>query len=240
MLGADQPVILHMLEIPQAKQALDGIVMELEDCSYPLLQGIVPSVDPTEAFTNVDVVLFVGAFPRKDGMERKDLIGKNASIFSEQGKILDKVASKNVKVVVVGNPANTNCLIVMKHAPSIPKENFTALTRLDHNRAKSQVALKAKVGVDQVKNTIIWYPTSLPSYSSSPVDLAKSSLDSFPVASLLSLAGVTTLARSSLTSSTLRLVANPPPRSSTMTLGLRYADSRFSSSLMDDSSEILF
>jgi len=156
MLGMDQPVILHMLEIPQAKQALDGIVMELEDCAYPLLRGVVPSVDPVEAFTDVDVVLFVGAFPRKDGMERKDLIAKNAQIFSEQGKVLDKVAKKDVKVVVVGNPANTNCLIVMKHAPSIPKENFTALTRLDHNRAKSQVAIKLKVGVDEVKNTIIW------------------------------------------------------------------------------------
>jgi malate dehydrogenase len=156
MLGPDQPVILHMLEIPQAKQALDGIVMELEDCAYPLLAGVLPSVDAVEAFTDVDVVLFVGAFPRKDGMERKDLIAKNAQIFSEQGKVLDKVAKKDVKVVVVGNPANTNCLIVMKHAPSIPKENFTALTRLDHNRAKSQVALKAKVPVDHVKNTLIW------------------------------------------------------------------------------------
>jgi len=152
----DQPVILHMLEIPQAKQALDSIVMELEDCAYPLLAGVLPSVDPVEAFTDVDVVLFVGAFPRKDGMERKDLIAKNAQIFSEQGKVLDKVAKKDVKVVVVGNPANTNCLIVMKHAPSVPKENFTALTRLDHNRAKSQVAIKAKVPVDHVKNTLIW------------------------------------------------------------------------------------
>jgi len=149
-------VIIHMLEIPQAKQALDGIVMELEDCAYPLLAGVVPTTDVTEAFTNVDWVLFVGAFPRKDGMERKDLIGKNATIFSEQGKVLDKVASKNVKVLVVGNPANTNCLIVLKNAPSIPRENFSALTRLDHNRAKSQVAIKAKVGLDQVKNTIIW------------------------------------------------------------------------------------
>jgi len=130
--------------------------MELEDCAYPLLHGVVPTTDVTEAFTNVDYVLFVGAFPRKDGMERKDLIGKNATIFSEQGRVLDKVASKNVKVLVVGNPANTNCLIVMKHAPSIPRENFSALTRLDHNRAKSQVAIKAKVGVDQVRNTIIW------------------------------------------------------------------------------------
>jgi malate dehydrogenase len=181
MLGPDQPVILHMLEIPQAKQALDGIVMELEDCAYPLLQGVVPSIDVTEAFTDVDVVLFVGAFPRKDGMERKDLIAKNAQIFSEQGKVLDKVAKKDVKVVVVGNPANTNCLIVMKHAPSVPRENFTALTRLDHNRAKSQVALKLKVGVDQVKNTIIWGNHSGTQFP----DLSHASVGGKPIAEAL-------------------------------------------------------
>jgi len=149
-------VILHLLEVPQVKAALDGIVLELEDCAYPLLHGVLGSVDAAEAFKDVDFILMVGAFPRKDGMERKDLIGKNASIFSEQGKIIDKVSKKNVKVLVVGNPANTNCLIVMKHAPSIPKENFSALTRLDHNRAKAQVAIKAKTTVDHVKNTIIW------------------------------------------------------------------------------------
>jgi len=156
MFGPDQPVVLVMLEVPQVKQALDGIVLELEDCAYPLLHGIVAATDPNEAFKDVDYILMVGAFPRKDGMERKDLIGKNASIFSEQGKIIDKIAKKTVKIVVVGNPANTNCLIVMKHAPSIPKENFSALTRLDHNRAKAQVALKAKTTVEKVKNTIIW------------------------------------------------------------------------------------
>jgi len=156
MFGPDQPVILHLLEVPQVKAALDGIVLELEDCAYPLLRGVVPCTDPAEGFKDVDWILMVGAFPRKDGMERKDLIGKNASIFSEQGKIIDKVSKKNVKVLVVGNPANTNCLIVMKHAPSIPKENFSALTRLDHNRAKAQVAIKAGVPVESVQNTIIW------------------------------------------------------------------------------------
>jgi malate dehydrogenase len=156
MLGPKQPVILHLLEIPNAEKALGGIVMELQDCAYPLLVGIVPTVDVNVAFKDVDIVLFVGAFPRLKGMERKDLIAKNASIFSEQGKILNEIASRDVKVVVVGNPANTNCLITMKHAPKIPKENFTALTRLDHNRAKSQIAMKAGVLVASVKNTIIW------------------------------------------------------------------------------------
>jgi malate dehydrogenase len=156
MFGKDQPVILHLLEVPQVKAALDGVVLELEDLASPLLHGVVATSDNNEAFKDVDYILMVGAFPRKDGMERKDLIGKNASIFSEQGKIIDKVSKKTVKVLVVGNPANTNCLIVMKSAPSIPKENFSALTRLDHNRAKSQVALKAGVSVDAVRNTIIW------------------------------------------------------------------------------------
>lgn len=110
------------------------LFQELEDCAYPLLAGVVPTVDPKVAFTDIDYALFVGAFPRREGMERKDLIEKNANIFSSQGKILDEVAKKTVKVVVVGNPANTNCLVLMKNAPSISPRNFTALTRLDHNR----------------------------------------------------------------------------------------------------------
>jgi len=130
--------------------------MELNDCAYPTLKGIVATDDPEVAFKDVDVVLFVGAFPRKDGMERKDLIGKNASIFSSQGKVLDRLAKKTVKVLVVGNPANTNALIVMKHAPSIPKENFSSLTRLDHNRAIYQLAAKAGVPLTEVRNAIIW------------------------------------------------------------------------------------
>jgi len=156
IFGPHQPVILHFLEITPALKALDAIIMELNDCAYPLLKGVVPTDNSEVAFKDVDVVLFVGAFPRKPGMERKDLIGKNASIFSEQGKVLDRVAKKDVKVLVVGNPANTNCLIVHKHAPSIPAENFTCLTRLDHNRAKYQLAEKAGVTPSEVKNPIIW------------------------------------------------------------------------------------
>jgi len=154
--GPNQPVILHLLEITPALKALDGIVMELYDCAYPTLKGVVPTDSTEVAFKDIDAVLFVGAFPRKPGMERKDLIGKNASIFSEQGKVLDRLAKKDVKVLVVGNPANTNCLIVKKHAPSIPKENFACLTRLDHNRAKFQLADKAKAFASDVKNPIIW------------------------------------------------------------------------------------
>jgi malate dehydrogenase len=156
MFGANQPLILHVLEIPQVMKALEGIKMELEDCGYPTLKGVVCTSDEKTAFTDIEYVIFVGAFPRKQGMERKDLIGKNASIFSGQGKALDQYAKKNVKVLVVGNPANTNCLITLKHAPSIPKENFTCLTRLDHNRTKYQLAHKASVGVEDVKNCIIW------------------------------------------------------------------------------------
>jgi len=156
MLGPNHPVILHLLEIPEALPALHAIAMELEDCAYPLLRGVVCTADPHVAFKDADYVLFVGAFPRKEGMERKDLIGKNAEIFSSQGKILDHVAKKTVKVVVVGNPANTNCLITLKHAPSIPKENFTCLTRLDHNRAIGQLALKAGKSAGDVKRPIIW------------------------------------------------------------------------------------
>lgn len=145
MFGKDQPVILHLLEIPNAIGKAEAVAMELKDCAFPLLAGklgaasssllgILVTSDAKEAFTDVDYVIFVGAFPRLQGMERKDLIEKNAQIFSSQGKILDEVAKKTVKVLVVGNPANTNCLITATSAPSIPKENFSALTRLDHNR----------------------------------------------------------------------------------------------------------
>eukprot|EP01129_Flabellula_baltica_P010988 TRINITY_DN471_c0_g1_i1.p1 TRINITY_DN471_c0_g1~~TRINITY_DN471_c0_g1_i1.p1 ORF type:complete len:339 (-),score=112.37 TRINITY_DN471_c0_g1_i1:29-1045(-) len=156
MLGPDQPVILHLLEIPPAADALNGVVMELNDCAYPLLEGIVATVDPEEAFVDVDYCLLVGAFPRLQGMERKDLIEKNVGIFSVQGGYLDRLASKDVKVVVVGNPANTNCLTLMQNAPSIPKKNFSALTRLDHNRAISQIAVRAGVNVNDVQGVAIW------------------------------------------------------------------------------------
>ena len=157
MLGSDQPLILHLLEVPQAEGALHGVVMELEDCALPLVEKIVATVNPEQAFDQVDVAIFVGAFPRKEGMERKDLLEKNAAIFHSQGALLAKYASPNVKVVVVGNPANTNCLLLMRAAGgSIPAENFTCLTRLDHNRGKAQVAEKLQVPVSSVSNVVIW------------------------------------------------------------------------------------
>jgi malate dehydrogenase len=156
MLGPDTPIILHLLEVPMVQEALKGVVMELEDCAYPLLREIVPTTDAAVAFKDVDIAILVGAFPRKQGMERKELLERNAGIFKEQGAAIDKYASRNVKVLVVGNPANTNCLICKHYAPSIPAENFSALTRLDHNRAKAQIAMRVKVPVADVKNVIIW------------------------------------------------------------------------------------
>lgn len=139
MLGPNQEVILHLFDIPLMMTALEGVKMELIDCSFPLLKEAVITTDPVVAFKDIDIALMVGAMPRKAGMERKDLLAKNVEIFKEQGGYLDKHAKKTVKVVVVGNPANTNALVMSKMAPSIPKENFSSLTRLDHNRAQSQV-----------------------------------------------------------------------------------------------------
>lgn len=156
MLGPDTPIILHLLEVSVAQHALRGVVMELEDGAYPLLRQIVTTTDPAVAFKDVDIAILVGAFPRKQGMERKELLEKNAGIFKEQGAAIDQYASRNVKVLVVGNPANTNCLICKHYAPSIPAENFSALTRLDHNRAKAQIAMRLNLPVTQVKNVIIW------------------------------------------------------------------------------------
>jgi malate dehydrogenase len=154
--GANQSVILHLLDIEPAKEALAGVKMELEDAAYPLLAGVVCTTDVSEAFTDIDYCIMLGAFPRKQGMERKDLLKMNAGIFKAQGAALNNLAKKTVKVVVVGNPANTNCLIAKSCAPDLPAEAFSALTRLDHNRAKAQVALKVGVSVEKVKNTIIW------------------------------------------------------------------------------------
>jgi len=154
--GPTQKIILHLLDIPAMAEKLHGVVMEIEDCAYPLLHSVVATTNEPEAFKDVDVALFVGAMPRLQGMERKDLLQKNAQIFKVQGKSLDTYASKNVKVLVVGNPANTNCLIAQTFAPSIPKGNFTALTRLDQNRARSQIALKLKVPVQSVQGVNIW------------------------------------------------------------------------------------
>jgi malate dehydrogenase len=158
MLGRDQPVILQLLEVPVDKPqaALKGVMMELEDCAFPLLAGMGGSGDPKVAFKDADVALLVGAKPRGPGMERKDLLLENAKIFIEQGKALDAVASRNIKVLVVGNPANTNAYIAMKSAPSLPKKNFTAMLRLDHNRALSQLAAKAKVPVGSIEKLAVW------------------------------------------------------------------------------------
>jgi len=156
LFGPDQPVILHLLDIAPMQEALSGVVFELQDCAYPLLRGIVATTSVQEAFTDIDYCLMVGAFPRREGMERKDLLKINTGIFKEQGKALDTWAKKTVKVLVVGNPANSNCLVAQLSAPSIPKENFSALTRLDHNRAKAQIALRLNVPSNTVHNTFIW------------------------------------------------------------------------------------
>ncbi|MDN3452633.1 MULTISPECIES: malate dehydrogenase [unclassified Psychrobacter] len=156
MLGKDQPVILQLLEIAPALDALKGVVMELEDCAFPLLAGIVQTDDATVAFKDVDYALLVGSRPRGPGMERKDLLEANAAIFSAQGKALNEVASRDVKVLVVGNPANTNALIAQRNAPDLDPRNFTAMTRLDHNRAMAQLAGKTDSTVNDVKKMIIW------------------------------------------------------------------------------------
>lgn len=156
MLGEDQPVILQLLEIPPAMDALSGVVMELDDCAFPLVQGIVATDSPDEAFKDIDYALLVGSRPRGPGMERKDLLEANAQIFSEQGKSLNDNASKDVRVLVVGNPANTNCLIAQRNAPDIDPRQFTAMTRLDHNRAEAQLAQKTGKHVTDVTGLAIW------------------------------------------------------------------------------------
>src|SRR5919112_2906010 len=158
MLGKDQPVILQMLELPldKAQAALKGVMMELEDCAFPLLAGMVGTDDPRVAFKDADIALLVGARPRGPGMERKDLLLENAKIFTAQGAALNKVASRNVKVLVVGNPANTNAYIAMKSAPGLPAKNFTAMLRLDHNRALSQVAAKTGTKVGEIEKMTVW------------------------------------------------------------------------------------
>ena len=158
MLGKDQPVILQLLEIPdeKAQKALKGVIMELDDCAFPLLAGIESHGDPMTAFKDTDYALLVGARPRGPGMERADLLAANAQIFTAQGKALDKVASRDVKVLVVGNPANTNAYIAMKSAPSLPRENFTAMLRLDHNRALTQVAQKTGTKVGDIEKLTVW------------------------------------------------------------------------------------
>ena len=169
MLGKDQPVILQMLELPmeKAQAALKGVMMELEDCAFPLLAGMVGTDDAEVAFKDIDVALLVGARPRGPGMERKDLLLENAKIFTAQGAALNKVAKRDVKVLVVGNPANTNAYIAMKSAPDLDPKNFTAMLRLDHNRALSQLAGKTGKPVGDIKKLIVWgnhSPTMYPDY----------------------------------------------------------------------------
>ena len=175
MLGKDQPVILQMLELPmeKAQAALKGVMMELEDCAFPLLAGMVGTDDPMVAFKDADVALLVGARPRGPGMERKDLLLENAKIFTVQGKALNAVASRDVKVLVVGNPANTNAYIAMKSAPDLDPKNFTAMLRLDHNRALSQLAGKTGKPVGDIRKLIVWgnhSPTMYPDYRFATID----------------------------------------------------------------------
>lgn len=158
MLGRDQPVILQLLEIPDEKvqKALKGVMMELDDCAFPLIAGMVPTADPTVAFQDADIALLVGARPRGPGMERKDLLEANGKIFGPQGRALSEVASRKIKVLVVGNPANTNCLIAMKNAPGLKPSNFSSMMRLDHNRALSQVAQKIGKPVGGIRKMTVW------------------------------------------------------------------------------------
>lgn len=184
MLGKDQPVILQLLEIPneKAQKALQGVMMELQDCAFPLLAGMEAHDDPAKAFKDTDYALLVGARPRSSGMERADLLAANAQIFIEQGKALNASASRNVKVLVVGNPANTNAYIAMKSAPDLPAKNFTAMLRLDHNRAASQLASKTGKPVSSIEKLAVWgnhSPTMYADYRFATIDnqLVKDMID---------------------------------------------------------------
>jgi malate dehydrogenase len=173
MFGAEQPVILHLIEIEPALPALTGVVMELDDCAFPLLKGVVPTASLEEGFRGVNWALLVGSVPRRAGMERKDLLGINGKIFIGQGQALAKNAAPDVRILTVGNPCNTNCLIAMHHAPEIPRERFFAMTRLDENRAKSQLARKAAVQVTAVTNVAIWgnhSSTQYPDFYNAKID----------------------------------------------------------------------
>ncbi|MCV2422840.1 malate dehydrogenase [Paucibacter sp. DJ2R-2] len=175
MLGKDQPVILQLLEVPVEgpQKALKGVIMELEDCAFPLLVGIEAHSDPMQAFKDTDYALLVGSMPRKAGMERAELLSINGQIFTAQGKALNAVASRNVKVLVVGNPANTNAYIAMKSAPDLPAKNFTAMLRLDHNRAASQIAAKTGKPVAAIEKLAVWgnhSPTMYADYRYATID----------------------------------------------------------------------
>jgi len=156
MLGSDQPIILQLLDLPQAQEMLRGVMMELEDCAFPLLQQVIITDDPKIAFRDTEIAMLIGARPRSKGMERKDLIEANGAIFTAQGKLLNEYAERHVKVLVVGNPANTNALIAMKNAPDLDSRNFTAMMRLDHNRAIAQVAQKLFQPIQDIKKIVVW------------------------------------------------------------------------------------
>ncbi len=181
MLGPDQPLHLHMLEIPPALKALDGVHMELDDCAFPLLAGVVKSDDPEVAFADVDYALLVGAMPRKAGMERADLLEANGGIFGPQGRALNAVASRDVRALVVGNPANTNALILRSHAPDLDPSQFSAMTRLDHNRALSQLAEKTGVHVSRIRRMTIWGNHSTTQYP----DISHCEVDKRPARELV-------------------------------------------------------
>src|SRR5689334_1562175 len=172
MLGPDQPVELYLIEIPPVLPALEGVVMELEDCAFPLLNRIVATSDLDEGFRGVNWALLVGSVPRKQGMERKDLLGINGKIFTGQGQAIAKNAASDIRVLVVGNPCNTNCLIAMNNAPDVPRDRWFAMTRLDENRAKSQLAQKAGVTVNDVDRVTIWgnhSATQFPDFSNARI-----------------------------------------------------------------------
>ena len=181
MLGPDQPVILQLLEITPAMGALEGVVMELNDCAFPLLHEVITSDDPEVAFKDTDYALLVGARPRGPGMERKDLLEANAAIFSVQGQAMNKVASRDIKVLVVGNPANTNALIASANAPDIDAKQFTAMTRLDHNRALSQLSEKTGAATTEIKRMTIWGNHSNTQYP----DISNATVDGKDAASLV-------------------------------------------------------
>ena len=181
MLGDDQPVILQLVDIPPAMKAVEGVMMELNDCAFPLLAGMESSDDPMVGFKDTDIALLVGARPRTKGMLRKDLLEANGGIFTGQGEALNKVASRDVKVLVVGNPANTNCYIAMKNAPDLDPACFTAMVRLDQNRAISQVAAKTGRGVTEIKKVTIWGNHSATQYP----DLFNAEIDGNSVASII-------------------------------------------------------
>ena len=173
MFGADQPIILHLIEIPAALGALEGVVMELHDCAFPLLQSIVPTADLDEGFRDVNWALLVGSVPRKAGMERKDLLGINGKIFVGQGQAIERNAAADVRVLVIGNPCNTNCLIAMNNAKEIPRHRWFAMTRLDENRARAQLAHKAGVEITRVTNMTIWgnhSSTQYPDFYNAKID----------------------------------------------------------------------